>query len=352
MASIQRALSLIPPLLSLVACDADMGNAPPITPIGSHARLAETFTTAGVAPLDIGTLGGPFSTAYAINTHGVIVGTSSLPDGSIHMFVRDTDGVMHDAGSPSFTHSVQPRAVNDDGVVVGTTGLPPLAFRWTRAGGFRALDLPPGASEAWDINNRGEVVGAWTPADGSGRRYAFVWRGDTGVRFLTHPHASRTHAWAINDRGVVVGTFDSAGVRRAFRWTPGTGVRDVGAPGYSNSASDINNRGVIVGTFATPTDSGRGFRIDEPWRGIDLGTYNDGELLSPLAIADDGTIVALAIDRRGRFVAIRQRGTQQEELLPLTLGAAVRDVNACGRAVGESVLPNGMPRAVLWPGWC
>ncbi|MEO7963578.1 MAG: hypothetical protein ABIT38_06665 [Gemmatimonadaceae bacterium] len=326
----------------------------PVAPgTGGTSAISAEASTAGVAAVDIGTLGGLYSSAWAINGQGVIAGTSQLPNGSLHMFVREADGTMIDAGVPAFARYAFPKSINSDGVVVGTTDQPRVAFRWTRRGGFQSLGGFAGECWAMDVNDRDEVVGFGEVAPGSGRLFAALWRPDTAMTLLSPPTGASSFGYAINNAGVVVGgTYDAAGTRRAFRWTPATGVRDVGAPGYANSAADINNRGTIVGDFELLDGTVRGFRLDDPWRGVDLGFFGDGRFVSPVAIGDDGSTVSLALDARSGFHSVRQRGAQQVELLPVVGSAIVLDVNRCGRAVGYSEIPSGAQHAVLWPGWC
>ena len=63
-------------------------------------------------------------------------------------------------------------SVNDDGVIVGTSFSPDglRAFRWTPSAGMQDLGtLPPNAvsSAAFDINQKQQIVGSSTAANGS-----------------------------------------------------------------------------------------------------------------------------------------------------------------------------------------
>lgn len=106
-----------------------------------------------------------------------------------------------------------PRAVNDGGTVVGLRHIPDGltdAVVWTRDGGMRVLDKPPGfvKAEANDVNNAGVVVGSLDGPNGSPiGPNAFVYEGGK-LRILTQGTLPITSATAINDRGQVAGIIE------------------------------------------------------------------------------------------------------------------------------------------------
>jgi probable HAF family extracellular repeat protein len=84
---------------------------------------------------DLGTLGGGFSRAFAINPRSQVVGTGSTASGEQHAFIWDR-GVMTDLGTlgPNFTFGIA-LAINPRGDVVGqisTEGADIRATLWTR----------------------------------------------------------------------------------------------------------------------------------------------------------------------------------------------------------------------------
>ena len=90
------------------------------------------------------------------------------------------------------------------------------------------IDPLPGmpAGESWvdvsGINDRGQVTGWISPADGS-PIHAFVWDRKQGIRDLgTVPGHSSMYAAAINDAGSIVGEAlnEETGENLAFAWTP------------------------------------------------------------------------------------------------------------------------------------
>ena len=70
--------------------------------------------------IDLGTLGGRFSGAMAINSHGQVIGYSETASLSTHAFLWE-DGVMYDLGVPPGATSSFARALNDRGEVTGNS---------------------------------------------------------------------------------------------------------------------------------------------------------------------------------------------------------------------------------------
>ena len=77
--------------------------------------------------IDLGTLGGTFSGAFAINNKNQVVGVSETPDRRTHAFLWSKNEMM-DLGTLGGDGSVA-EAVNDAGQVVGSSSVAGLNER-------------------------------------------------------------------------------------------------------------------------------------------------------------------------------------------------------------------------------
>ena len=194
------------------------------SPPNTASWRAFLYDTTTGAVTDLGTLGGTFrSTATSINDAGHVAGWASLPDeNTFHAFLW-RDGVMADLGSLSGGHSFA-RAVNGTDVVVGDSSVPEgsHAFIW-KEGVMSDLGTLGGPfSSAYGINDIGHVVGY--ALTGSFAQRAVVWRGST-IRDLndlipTDSGWQLREARAINTAGQIVGVGIRGGETRAFLLTP------------------------------------------------------------------------------------------------------------------------------------
>jgi probable HAF family extracellular repeat protein len=195
---------------------------------------------------DLGTLGGRFSTAYAINDRGQVVGESeTLPATGQH------------------------------------------AFLW-QSGRMQDLGIGDGPSEAHGINNRGQVVGWFSVAPPD--LHAFLWE-EGQMRDLGTLGGASSWATGINDEGQVTGWSKNAqGEERAFLWEAGR-MLDLGTlGGPSSSAAAINNDGQVVGSSSLDRGPRSHPFIWEDGQMDDLGSLGD-TWSEALAINDDGVVV-------------------------------------------------------------
>src|SRR5215467_5346189 len=104
--------------------------------------LFAACTATAVEIVDLGTLGGTFGEATAVNAHGQVVGHSYIAgDAEFHAFSWTQTGGMIDLGTLGGGTFSEPTAVSTTGQVVGnsTTADFPFAFRafsWTQTGGM------------------------------------------------------------------------------------------------------------------------------------------------------------------------------------------------------------------------
>jgi len=238
------------------------------------------FLWTGGTMIDLGTLGGLYSEATAVNDLGQVTGSARTPDNVSHPFrltpedtdgdgrpdlwYRDRDGdgandLMTPLGLPGGTTRGGGLDINSAGQVVGFAGDASVgdhAVLWTAAG---ATDLGTsgGMSEARGINDAGQVVG--DAQDAVGISHAFLWDGMHGMTDLGSP-AGYPNAWAssIDRSGRVVGGVGdpASGAGCGFLWAPGqpngaTGTMSVLAPLPGDNGANavgLNDAGQVVGS--------------------------------------------------------------------------------------------------------
>ena len=108
--------------------------------LGMTAGAAEPDTPR-CSVLDLGTLGGPYSGAIAVNERGEVAGSSDTEDGSTHAFLWTVQDGMFSLGTLGGRHS-SPAALNERGEVAGSSETEDgdtHAFLWRPQGGM--IDL-------------------------------------------------------------------------------------------------------------------------------------------------------------------------------------------------------------------
>jgi uncharacterized membrane protein len=251
----------------------------------------ETFEVT-VQITDLGNLGGTASEALAINENGQVAGVSNgiaflwengamrslgIPAGFtssrgeginnlghvVGYAMREVSGVWNSRAflwTPELglqllggsEHSVA-YAINDNGMVAGYARMPDGASRAAVWVNGAIQFLPPGASVAYDVNNRGEVVGDGSSAvliDGMRWSSAFIWSEVEGLRPVATLRGSAGEGLGINDAGQVVGwgphaTNDS--LHHAYVSQAGV-AKNMGEDGVSSSVIyKIASNGLMVG---------------------------------------------------------------------------------------------------------
>ncbi len=257
-------------------------------------------------PVDLGTLGGISSWAYANNDRNEVVGGSNVEAGPMHAFLWDGSAMQN----------------------LGTLG--------------------GSLSEATDINEEGLIVG-WSRTK-TGATHAFISNGaqmyDIGTLGSDY-----SMAYGINDAGQVVGVSKTAeGVLHAFLYEIATqtmyDLNDlVGAADWNlQNAQAINERGQIVGWGVNGDGDTRGFVLNakgvglaltEPTPGI-AGASNRFEIRG----AEAGTSVILAYGLRQGQTAVPGCGGLEVRIRnPKIVGQVKAD--GAGLAVINRVVQSG-----------
>jgi len=156
--------------------------------------------------VSLGTLGGTFSIANAINNAGQITGAASLTgNAATHAFLYE-HATLRDLGTLGGTFSWA-HAINDRGWIVGTSTTADNHAHAFLHDGRRMRDLGTlgGDGRALGINNRGEVVGVSLVTE---QGHAFLYRCGAMLDLNTLAAVIQsgwtlTEAVAINDRGEI-----------------------------------------------------------------------------------------------------------------------------------------------------
>jgi probable HAF family extracellular repeat protein len=297
---------------------------------------------------DVGTFGGTWSSASAINASGQVVGAASFADdardhASYHAFRTAPNSPINPATDDlgtlggTFDGSMA-TGINNSGQVVGWASSPNFvqeAFRTAPNSPIKPADgfgtFGGTYSIANGINDSGQVVG-YSYLPGNAAYHAFRTAPNSAVNPATDDlgtlgGSSSSAAIGINDSGQVVGYYiDNLGYWHPFRTavnsainpaTDNLGGRPADDPAGTGEASAINAFGQVVGTayFAEWTNI-RGFRTASN---------------SPINPATDdlGTL---------------------DRLNSVGLGSWATGINAFGQVVGASAMWNGPNRAFLYDG--
>ncbi|NOG54854.1 MAG: hypothetical protein HND57_11100 [Planctomycetes bacterium] len=229
---------------------------------------------------DLGTLGadGSFSRARDVNDLGHIVGVSSTDtQGEKHAFLWQ-DGIMYDMGTLGYDNC-EAWGINNVGQVAGTSAIwidedwKSRGFMW-EDGEFRILDplIPSGLSQAFNLNNLGQVIG-WSTTDDSRGWAAVIWEADGSTTDMGGG-AQTTYPEGINELGQVVGQKNS----HAFLWDNGTwyNLEERFGNYDASAASVLNNLTQVVGWIGSTA-----WTTDACYWDLEHGQVLLGKLLPP-----------------------------------------------------------------------
>jgi probable HAF family extracellular repeat protein len=202
---------------------------------------------------------------------------------------------------------------------------------------FRTIDFPEGtATQAFGINERGDVVGEYT--DAAGNVHGFLWS-NGNFSSIDYPGAALTSTRGINDAGEIVGAFSTAGdldhahgytlqngiyTQHDFPGSPDTDILGIdesgditGSFGRKNQteAGYLTNRGrynsfVVPGSAANSTGPHGindnlqvvGFYTDAVNSAVSHGFLKKGEQFTTIDYPDANTTGLFGINEHGEIV--------------------------------------------------
>jgi probable HAF family extracellular repeat protein len=312
----------------------------------SAAAAAPRYAITG-----LGLFGGTASCAYSINNLGqVAVGVNAASAYPAYIW---QNGVVSSLGT-NWREEVR---INNNGQVVGT-GPGPYDFShamiWQN-GSFTDLGTlgPDDYQMSWgyDINDSGVAVGeSFAVIDGDVFQDAFVWK--NGVMQELNSDWLYSEAYGINNLGQIVGVYATSESRvgHAFVWDNGVVTTLPTLGGSYAEASEINDIGQVIGRSTTSTGKMH-VCLWQDGSVLDLGTLMDGDI-HPRSINNHGQIVGYESYNTGSKSFFWDGGvlTDLNDLIPADSGwslAGAESINDAGLIVGTGKNPSGQWEAFL-----
>ena len=283
-----------------------------------------------------------------------------LMAGAVLLTALTTSTVPASAGAapqpPAPAAPAQPASLPSADLALDASRQPPAdpngAFLRSRKGRFTPLGALPGAAVAshLNLNNRGQVVGAYADAQGGIRAFVKDRRGR--VTTFAVPGAAITIAAGINDRGQVAGTYYDTllppppppGTVHGFVRQPDGQITTIDLPARTLTAvTDINNRGQLAGQTLDAAGRAIGF-VRDPNGRVTIITIPGREVGDILALNDRGQVVGEAavppevlngnptLKPRYGFVWNQGRITQLD--VPRSLATIAYGINNAGQITG------------------
>jgi|GEM_PF-1038915 len=254
--------------------------------------------------------------ASNINNQGQIVGVVQDASGVSHGFITDGKGGFTTLDFPGATATFA-QGLNDRGDVVGAYAddVGTIHAFLLEDGNFTTLDFPGAIfNSAIQINNRREIAGLFQQGAPNFGVFGYVFS-EGAFNVLDHSRSKFTNfteAFGINNRGEVVGAFLDPDTTRGFKLLQGA-FTDFDVPGQGDTLPfGLNDRGDMVGIASDSDFIQHGFVL----AGGDFRTveFPGGDSTTPEGINASGRIVGVYTDAQGvfhSFLAEPQAGNSQ-----------------------------------------
>lgn len=200
---------------------------------------------------------------------------------------------------------------------------------------------------AWDMNDRGDVVG-WRD-DGAGHNTAYRYANGQHQSLASAFGGLHSAASSINESGDICGWRTTASNQLSVLLRNGTATI-LPTGGFSGMlAHDINDQGDIVGNAWAGTDPRTCGFLYRNGTTIDIGTL--GGHTQALAINDHGAVTGYSnSSTTGKDHVFRYANGQMTDLGTLGNGSSASDINNVGQIVGTYVDANYRSRPFLYNG--
>ncbi|HEY9049918.1 MAG TPA: hypothetical protein VIQ03_00140 [Gammaproteobacteria bacterium] len=297
---------------------------------------------------NLGTLGGAFSSATAINNQGVVVGYSENADTRNVSFIYENNAMTALGNMPDTTFNLA-YDINDSNTIVGSSSVPYIY----QNGAVETINLK---GRATHINNNNQTIGFILPSTSSTEPgYGFLYEAGNLINFRTLLNSSYATVSGINDKGEVIVNADT----NTYMYHNGTfkllsisgGVTDItntsemlcyvtGADGKYDICKYSNGIQQIIGDFNNLSTVA--YSINEKGYAVGKAIFETVST-TPFPPTTEPTSTAILMMPDGTIIdlnTLKMGGSGFDTLV------SASDINDQGQIVGTGLV-NGVPHAFL-----